>query len=205
MFFGIYEKIFRGVFLVTMLSAFCLFTTLSILMIKYAYFNDHSNNGDTVIVLGSKIIGDKPGKLLSQRLDIAKRFLLNNPNSNCIVTGGKGEDEDYSEAYIMNDYLSDLSNKIYSEDRSTSTYENLLFSLQLIEEINFKESITGSSLSNDNIVIISNDFHVYRASYYAKKLGYTNISTISAPTPSHLLPIYWIRECFAILKMYLFD
>ncbi|MEG2295903.1 MAG: hypothetical protein RSB96_04080, partial [Oscillospiraceae bacterium] len=74
-------------------SIFCLFGTLSIMMIKYAYFNNHSNNGDTVIILGSKVIADKPGNLLMQRLEVAKEFLLNNPNSNCIVTGGKGKDE----------------------------------------------------------------------------------------------------------------
>lgn len=188
-----------------MIGLFSLFSILSIVMIKYAYFNNHTNNADTLIVLGSRITADKPGKLLTQRLDVAKEFLLENPNSNCIVTGGQGKDEQYAEALVMSNYLSELSNKIYIEDRSTSTYENLLFCSQLIKDVTAKEASTPPSLSKDNIVIISNDFHLYRASYYAKKLGYTNISTISAPTTSHLLPIYWARECLAILKMYLFN
>ncbi|MCH5320667.1 MAG: YdcF family protein, partial [Eubacterium sp.] len=54
-----------------------------------------------VIVLGCRVKGDEPSLALLKRVDAAYRFLLNNPNSVAILSGGQGRDENLSEALCM--------------------------------------------------------------------------------------------------------
>ena len=58
----------------------------------------------TLIVLGCKVYGEHASRSLRERLDAAFIYLEENPNSQCIVSGGMGEGEKISEAECM--YLS---------------------------------------------------------------------------------------------------
>ena len=58
-----------------------------------------------MIVLGAKIIGDRPSRMLRNRLDAAYAYLQAHPDAVGIVSGGQGSDEQYSEAYVMEQYL----------------------------------------------------------------------------------------------------
>ena len=53
--------------------------------------------------------------------------------------------------------------RIWMEDKATSTDENMRFSLDLIEEQ------TGTR--PDKLAILSSEYHLYRASLMAEKLG----------------------------------
>ena len=51
------------------------------------------------------------------------------------MSGGQGPDEDRTEASVMHDYLEQHgidATRIIIEDQSTSTYENLVFSKELL-------------------------------------------------------------------------
>jgi uncharacterized SAM-binding protein YcdF (DUF218 family) len=90
-----------------------------------------------LIVLGAGVNGTVPSLSLRERLDAAYDYLQEHPNTICVVSGGQGSGEDISEAECMYRYLVEKgieSKRIYKEDRSTSTEENMKFSLDIIKE-----------------------------------------------------------------------
>ncbi len=148
---------------------------------------------DTVIVLGCGIFPD--GKLtisLKNRLDAAYDYLEEHPSANVIVSGGQGDNEPVPEAAAMQSYLVSKGidrSRIYTEDRSTSTEENLEFSLKIIEKNRLSKSVA----------IVTSDYHVYRALQHAKELGF-NACGIPSPTPWRVWLSCHVREWLAILK-----
>lgn len=147
---------------------------------------------DYLVVLGASLKPDgTPKKTLQLRLDAAVEYLRANPSTVCVVSGGQGNDEPQTEAQGMAAYLQQQgieSARIMLEDKSTSTTENLRFSAKLI----------GSKSAN--VGIVTNNFHVYRALQIARKLGYTNVHGIAAPTEVQYLPQATLRECFGIAQ-----
>lgn len=149
----------------------------------------------TVVVLGCRIKGDQPSLMLKNRLDTAAEYLLSNPEAFCVVTGGQGEDEEYAEAVIMKRYLIEKgisSGRIIAEKESTSTVENLAFSAKLIEKYNCHE----------NIVIVSDRFHQYRAKLAAEDAGLKSYA-LPCETRWELVAQYWFREMAGIAKIWL--
>ena len=51
-----------------------------------------------------------------------------------------------------------------------------------------------------NVVLVTNDFHVYRAVKLAKNLGYTNVTGLGATEFFAVTIQYYVREFFAITK-----
>lgn len=148
--------------------------------------------GETVIVLGAKAVNGEPMRMLANRLDAAMEYLNGHPEAVCIVTGGKGKDETEAEAVSMKRYLlrhGIAEERIFIEDRASNTSENLRYSTEFIEQEN---------LSKD-VVIVTDEFHQYRAQYFGKMCG-LKVSSQSSVTPWYLLPTYWVREIGAILK-----
>ena len=147
------------------------------------------------VLLGCKVNGTTPSLMLGRRLDAAYEYLNSNPGTIIIVSGGQGDGEDISEAKCMKDYLVNRGisgERIIEENKSTDTEENLKFS---------KEILDKSGAGND-IVIITDSFHQFRASMIAGKLG-LNTTAVSAHTPYYLLPTYWVREWFGIVEQLL--
>ena len=98
-------------------------------MIKAATAKPSENA--TVVVLGCRAYGSRPSIMLASRLDAAYEYLTEHPDAICIVSGGQGPDESMPEAECMYLYLTEKGiapERIYQENRSTSTRENLLFS-----------------------------------------------------------------------------
>lgn len=152
---------------------------------------DGSN--EYLIILGAKV---KPGGILSlslkNRMDTAIPYLQQHPKVKVIVSGGQGADEEQTEASAMYDYLvrSGIDDsRIIIEDRSKSTYQNLSFS---------KELLPGDV---HELTIVSNDFHLRRATYLANTLGF-EVDVIAAPTPKSVKLKSEIRERLALLKTY---
>ena len=146
-----------------------------------------------IVILGAQIRGKKITGSLKRRLDRGLRYLQENPDTICIVSGGKGRGEDISEAEAMADYLKACgiqSERIYKEDKSTTTWENLTLSASYIEDLN-----------KDKIGIISNNFHIYRAMKMARILGYKKVFALPASTNMVVFPNYMVREFFALFVM----
>jgi Uncharacterized conserved protein len=151
----------------------------------------------TVVVLGCKAHGDQPSWMLSDRLAKAYSILSDNPDVNCVVTGGRGDDEQYTEAYVMKKYLVDRGispDRIYTEELSGSTEENLLYS----------KTVIGLNGLSDNIVIVTDRFHELRARIWAEKSGFSHIYSGCCETRIYLVTGYWFREMFGLARLYVF-
>ena len=151
-----------------------------------------------VVVLGAAVYGENPSITLEHRLEGALRYLNANPDSKAVVSGGQGAGEDISEAECMRRYLVEngiAADRILTEDRSTSTKENLAFSKAVIEA-------DGGNV--ENVAIISSAYHLYRAKTVAASLG-INASGFAG---SDGYPIYmfgmYLREAAAVAKMWVF-
>ncbi|MBR4880775.1 MAG: YdcF family protein [Clostridia bacterium] len=152
-------------------------------------------DSDTVIVLGCQIKGTRPSKMLRQRLDKAYDYLTENPDSVAIMSGGQGPDEVMPEAEAMYNYLVEKGvdpERLYIEPDSHNTEENMKNSAEIIK----KEGL------DTNVVVITQSFHQYRSSVYAKEAG-LDAYALNCKTNPGTLPTYWLRELFAIVKMYM--
>lgn len=150
----------------------------------------------TVVVLGCRVKNKKPSLALKERLDKTYQYLNENPKLQCILSGGQGANEEISEAKCMYQYLVSKGidpHRLYQEDKSTSTRENILFSYQLIKKENLPKAIT----------IITNEFHEYRAQTIARRLNIKSYA-ISAHTAWWLFPTYFVREIFGIVYEFIF-
>ena len=146
---------------------------------------------DYVIVLGAQMKHNGPSTALRYRLDEAARYLVENPDSKVIVSGGQGADEHISEAQGMYDYLISIGideNQIIKEDKSRNTFENLSFSAQFLDK------------EKNSVAIVSNDFHIFRATRIAKKTGYMNVCGIAAKGEPYLQVNNMMREFFGVVK-----
>ena len=139
---------------------------------------------------------DGPSVVLRYRLDTAISYLNENPNTICIVSGGQGFNEPFSEAEGMADYLIENGiekSRILLEDESTNTLENIRNSKALMES------------SYNGVGIVTNNFHVFRAVQLAKAQGLENVCGIAADSSKIYLPNNVLRECCGILKDWLLN
>lgn len=152
--------------------------------------------GATVVVLGSKIHSDQPSRMLGDRLRLAADYLRENPDAKCVVSGGLGDGETYTEAYVMKHYLVNQEgidpDRIATEDESTNTQENLAFSMDIIRD-------KGWSI---DVVTATQIFHQYRAGRLAMDAGADSVGAVACRTPFHLMLYYWARECAAICRLW---
>lgn len=148
----------------------------------------------TVIVLGCKANNGYPSRMLAARLNAAAEYLNENPEAVCILSGGQGADEIEPEAESMYRYMITLGidkSRLYKEECSRNTEENIAFSKRIIED---------EGLSRE-VVIISESYHVYRGVRQAEKYGLEATAVSAAPTGVWwALPSYWLREVFAISR-----
>ena len=130
------------------------------------------------------------------RLDKAYEYLSANPETRCIVTGGQGSNEPFTEASCMADYLVKRgidSGRIILEDKSTTTAQNLTNSMKLISADN----------TTNTIGILTNDFHMFRAMQIARAQKIPNAYGISCGSTKVYLPNNMFREYFAEIKFLL--
>lgn len=148
---------------------------------------------DYLIVLGAGVEGDTPSPILQDRIDAAYAYLTKHPDTVCIATGGKGDEENLSEAQCIFDHLTALgieAERIWIEDQATSTVENFRYSIELLQ------SKTGGI--PESVGVLSNEFHLFRASLMAKKNGLSPIY-VAAPTGNTPTRIFYtVREIFAL-------
>ena len=147
--------------------------------------------GEVLIVLGTTVNGTEPSPMLKQRLDADAQYLNTYPDAVCIVTGGKGDAENLSEAQCMYNYLTAAGiddTRITMEDRATTTVENLQNVRQLLD--------------TNEVDILSSDFHLYRAGLIAKEAGFIPTLIPAKTEPLSLLVPWFLREIIA-LELYL--
>ncbi len=129
-----------------------------------------------VLVLGAKVRTTGPSASLWDRIYAAYDYLEAHPEVTAIVSGGQGPDEPMTEAQSMHDELVKLGipeERIWMETEATSTWENLHFTLELIQERTGK---TPRKLG-----VLSSEYHLFRASLFTKACG---VEFVGIPAPT---------------------
>ena len=187
------RKRLLGVIVLLLLSGIILYVWLGIVIDKGMQPKANGTNA-YAIVLGAKVNKNgEPSLSLHYRLEAAVAYLEQYPYVKVIVSGGQGKEEPMSEAERMYLFLKEAGieeGRILQENTSTSTYENLAFSKELLPE------------GETSVTIISSDFHLTRAQYLAEKLA-LKVDVVPAKTPKSVEAKLKLRERAALLKTYL--
>jgi len=147
-------------------------------------------DADYVIILGCQVDGSIPSIPLIRRVNTALGYLDKHKNTKVVITGGKGPGENITEAEAMKRILlrnGIEENRIFEEHNARSTMENLKLSNELY------------NLLEKNIVIVSSDYHMFRALSMAKKLHYINANGLPSRSQLSVLPAYLLREYVAVV------
>lgn len=169
----------------------------TLILTSVSYDLDH-NDYDYIIVLGAGINGEKLSLILEQRLELAVELSNRLENAKVIVSGGQGPGEDITEAKAMSRYLVENGieeDRILLEEVSTSTAENFMYSKIIFDEV---------SEENDNVLVITNEFHMFRSLKLAKRYGF-NAQGIACRTPIIIRLNYLSREYLAVIKSIILD
>ena len=151
-----------------------------------------------IVVLGAKVKGTEPSDTLQCRIDAAYDYLMAYPDTIAIVSGGKGDDETMSEAKCMENALlakGIAQNRLWLEERATSTWENITFSLDLIEEK------TGNR--PERIGVVTSEFHLYRASLFASDCGVDMVGIPGETEKTREYIYYFLREVAGVWHYHL--
>lgn len=149
-------------------------------VIIHASFGDPEETVDYVVVLGAKVRSDGPSVSLWDRIYAAADYLEAHPETTAIVSGGQGTDEPMTEAQCMFEELVKLGvdpDRIWLEDRATSTWENLHFTLDLIEE--------RTGVRPQKLGVLSSEYHLFRASLFTKACG---VEFVGVPARTSRIP-----------------
>ena len=154
-----------------------------------ASFGDPKEHCDYMVVLGAGVHGSEPSLSLQNRIDAAFDYLSAHPEVTAVLSGGQGDGENITEAQCMFDHLTAMGideNRLLMEDQATSTWENLNFSLDMIEER------TGQR--PEKLAVMSSEYHLFRASLFADACGVEFVGVPAKTTKLSLRVNYFMRE-----------
>lgn len=165
------------------------------------YFTPIFYKPDYIIALGSGLIGDKVPPLLASRVDKAVSLYYKYAAKKgvppiLVMSGGQGSDELVAEATAMRDYIVEKygipSEHILVEDQSVNTEQNMRFSKKIMD--------AHSGEREYRSVFVTNEFHLFRASLYARKAG-LDAEGVGSRTAFYYVPNAFTREFIGLLEM----
>lgn len=119
-------------------------------------------NADCIIVLGCQVRSDgTPSDMLRDRLERGIELYFAGVAPKIIMSGDHGQTE-YDEVNTMKQYAIDAgipSEDIFMDHAGFSTYESIYRAKEIFQA--------------DNIVVVTQEYHLYRALYIADKFGLT--------------------------------
>lgn len=138
------------------------------------YSNVYENKKcDVAIVLGAATSDNGVSEVYKQRLNHAVALYQKGDVMKIIVTGGMGDGNRFTDAYMARKYLESVGipdNAILEEDKSTITQENLENAKKIMDENGYQSAL-----------IVSDPLHMKRAMLLANDMG---IDAFSSPTQS---------------------
>lgn len=169
------KKIFKILIVIAIISIMLVlsinFYVVGIAKNKMIKDNDYSllKDVDCILILGAGIWGDKPSPMLQDRLDEGVKLYKEGIASKIIMSGDHGREE-YDEVNIMKEYAIGQgvpSEDIFMDHAGFSTYESIYRAKEIFDA--------------DNIVIVTQEYHLYRALYIADKLDVNAYGVNSDP------------------------
>ena len=183
----------RKTAVILLVVAITLFSIIEILIVSK--FHAKAKPGlDCVIVLGAQMFDNGPSVVYRQRLDAAYDYLIENPDTICVVTGAKGYNESISEGEGGRNYLIGRGideSRVFAETESVNTRENIENAFEIIK---------ANCPDVSRIGIATSNFHVFRGMFLAKKITGLSIEGIAAPSVPRFLPTNMLREPLGIIK-----
>ena len=67
------------------------------------------------------------------------------------------------------------------------------------------EIMKKEGMSLDSVVFVTNGYHVYRAASYAKDEGFLEVAHLGTDIIWYTIPMNYMREMMAVVKMWVFD
>jgi len=167
------KKITKIIFLIIIISILMIFTinfyVIKISKVKIIENNTSLKNIDCILILGAGIWDDKPSPMLQDRLDEGIKLYKLGIAPKIIMSGDHGN-KNYDEVNIMKQYAIDKgipSEDIFMDHAGFSTYESIYRAKEIFKA--------------DNIVIVTQEYHLYRALYIANKLDLNAYGKTSNP------------------------
>lgn len=189
-----------AIFYIGTLLIFMYFSFVFVSFLAYAIFYHYWRiwyKPDFIIALGSGLIGgERVSPLLASRLDKSiEQYRKYNEEPKIIVSGGQGPDELLSEAEAMKNYIVGKGvpeQDVLIEDKSRNTMQNMLFSKAIMDSIK----------PDHKSIFVTNNYHVFRASIFARLAGLKKCEGVGAKTARYYMPSAFIREYIGIIMMY---
>ena len=154
-------------------------------------FSSDIKDADCILVLGAGIRNGKPTPMLNDRLEQAISLYQDKKAPKMIMSGDHGKD-DYNEVGVMKQFAIDKgipSNDIFMDHAGFSTYESLYRAKEIFQA--------------KKVIIVTQDYHLYRALYIANQLGIEAVGVSSNPRDYSGQAMRDVREVAARCKDFL--
>lgn len=160
---------------------------------KYILTPEEAGSGyDCILVLGCGVYGDTPSHMLEDRLLQGIELYENGASDKMLMSGDHGE-ENYDEVNVMKDFALDRgvkSENIFMDHAGFSTYESMYRAKEIFKA--------------EKIIIVTQDYHLYRAIYDARALGLEAYGVASNPRTYSGQTYRDVREFLARNKDFLY-
>ncbi len=148
---------------------------------------------DVILILGHSLEnGEVPGEWSANRLRTGLDLYERGYAKYILVSGGKGSKDNFPVGQSMKEWLireGVPEHAIILEDKASNTYENILFANEILQNLNF-----------ENVIIVTNDFHMYRSMLIASDF-FTSVSGQKTDTKLSISKfLAYIKEPFSIAK-----
>lgn len=160
---------------------------------KYILTPEEAGSGyDCILVLGCGVYGDTPSHMLEDRLLQGIELYENGASDKMLMSGDHGE-ENYDEVNVMKDFARNRgvkSTDIFMDHAGFSTYESMYRAKEVFKA--------------EKIIIVTQDYHLYRAIYDARALGLEAYGVASNPRTYSGQTYRDVREFLARNKDFLY-
>lgn len=151
-----------------------LFTSLDKIIVKPLIVDEPAQKEDVIIVLGSGVDKDLVALNLQAQERVSRGFNLFKEGyaPYLIVSGGLVKKTNYTEADKLSEYAQKeglAQDKILKESKSRNTYENAIFSQEIMKEKNWQSAL-----------VVTSDYHTKRACQIFRKLK-MSVKCLAAP------------------------
>lgn len=147
---------------------------------------------DCILVLGAGVWGDRPTHMLEDRLEYGISLYKMGASGKLLMSGDHGR-ENYDEVNVMKNYAVNhgvLSSDVFMDHAGFSTYESIYRARDIFEA--------------EKIIIVTQEYHLYRALFIADKLGLEAYGVASDPREYVGQKSRNIRELLARVKDFLY-